>query len=154
MKVWMGVTEPPAVTTHYSMKGPAMKEHQNKFEDETENGPYQVKDIPTLISDIAEFVENSNLSEKGKSVRLGQLTSKLLKCQNSVWSGLGMVDRKFSHCEIFIHRSGEVLNVLPMIVDSEGDSYDLEEASGKVDFMIPVAEIMRRAEAYRDNQDF
>ena len=79
---------------------------------------------------------------------------KLLKCQQSVWSGLAMVERKFSHCEIFIHRSGEVLNVLPMIVDDQGDSYDLDEASGRVDFMIPVSEIMRRAEAYRDNQDF
>ena len=131
-----------------------MKDYKIAFEDETENGPYQVKDIPSLLDCITEFIESSKLSEKGKSVRLGQLTSKLIKCRNSVWSGLGMVDRSFSRCEIFIHRSGDVLNVLPMIVDSEGDSYDLDEASGKVDFMIPVAEIMRRAEAYRDNQDF
>jgi len=131
-----------------------MKDYQSKFEDETENGPYQIKDINSLITDIAEFVENSSLTERGKKVRLGQLVQKLLKCQQSVWSGLAMVERKFSHCEIFIHRSGEVLNVLPMIVDDQGDSYDLDEASGRVDFMIPVSEIMRRAEAYRDNQDF
>ncbi|MGI9446891.1 MAG: hypothetical protein ACR2NI_04445 [Pirellulales bacterium] len=124
------------------------------FENNSLNGPYSADRIPELIELVAECVNASSLTEKGKSVRLGQLTNKLLKCNATVWSGLKMVNVSFDRVEIFIDRQDEVLNVVPMIVDAEGDSYDLEEASGKIDFMIPKAEIMRRAKTIRDNQNF
>ncbi len=126
----------------------------NEFEDNALNGPYSVDRIPELITKIAACVDASQLTEKGKSVRLGQLTNRLIKCQASEWAGLKMVNVNFDRVEIFIDRQGEVLNVQPMIVDTNGDSYDLEEASGKIDWLIPKAEILRRAAQCRDNQEF
>ncbi len=124
------------------------------FENNALNGPYSADRIPELIELVADCVNASSLTEKGKSVRLGQLTNKLLKCNATVWSGLKMVNVSFDRVEIFIDRQDEVLNVVPMIVDAEGDSYDLEEASGKIDWMIPKSEIMRRAKSVRDNPNF
>lgn len=125
-----------------------------EFENNTLNGPYSVDRVPELIEKVANCVEASQLTEKGKAVRLGQLTNKLLKCQRSSWPGLAMVGVNFDRVEIFIDRDDEVLNVIPMIVDHDGDSYDLEEASGKVEWMIPKSEILRRAALCRDNQEF
>ena len=126
----------------------------DEFEDNELNGPYSVDRVPELIEKVVACVEASELTDKGKSVRVGQLTQKLLKCQSSVWAGLKMVNVAFDRVEVFIERKGEVLSVIPMIIDSDGDSYDLEEASGKVDWMIPKAEILRRAAICRENQDF
>lgn len=126
----------------------------DQFENDSLNGPYSVDRVPELIQTLASCVNASKLTEKGKIIRIGQLTSKLLKCQNSAWAGLSMVNMDFDHVDIFIYRFGEILNVIPMIVDSEGDCYDLEEASGKIDWMIPKAEVLRRAAEVRDNQDF
>jgi hypothetical protein len=126
----------------------------DEFEDDTLNGPYSVDRIPELIEKVVACIESSELTEKGKAVRVGQLTQKLLKCQSSVWAGLKMVNVAFDRVEVFIERKGDILNVIPMIIDADGDSYDLEEASGKVDWMIPKAEILRRAQLYRDNQEF
>ena len=123
------------------------------FQDEI-NGPYPASKIQSLIAEVVEFVNASDLTEKGKTIRIGQLTSKLMKCAATQWVGLGMVNREFRQTDIYIERDGDVLNVKAMIVDTEGDSYDLEEASGKIDFMIPVEEIMRRAKAIRENQNF
>ena len=126
----------------------------NEFSDNELNGPYSVDRIPELIEKVGACIEASELTDKGKSVRVGQLTQKLLKCQSSAWAGLDMVNVAFDRVEVFIERKGEILNVIPMIVDTDGDSYDLEEASGKIDWMIPKAEILRRAQLYRDNQEF
>jgi hypothetical protein len=125
-----------------------------EFSNNELNGPYDVSRVPELIQKVAAFIESSELSEKGRAVRLGQLTSKLLKCQAVSWKGLEMVKVDFDRVEIFIERQGEVLNVMPMIVDADGDCYDLDEASGKIDWMIPKEVIMRRARDARDNQIF
>ncbi len=126
----------------------------DQFEDDSLNGPYSVDRVPELMQTVAACVNSSKLTEKGKIIRIGQLTSKLLKCQNSAWAGLDMVNMDFDRVDIFIERAGEILNVIPMIVDADGDCYDLEEASGKIDWMIPKAEVLRRAREVRDNQDF
>lgn len=126
----------------------------SEFSDGELNGPYSVDRVPELIEKVVACIEASELTDKGKSVRVGQLTQKLLKCQSSSWAGLDMVNVAFDRVEVFIERKGEILNVIPMIVDADGDSYDLEEASGKIDWMIPKAEILRRAQLYRDNQEF
>ena len=126
----------------------------DNFENNALSGPYSTDRIPELIEMVAECVNASYLTPKGKAVRLGQLTSKLLKCNSTAWAGLKMVGVEFDRVEVFIDRNGEVLNVVGMVVDKEGDSYDLEEASGKIEWMIPKAEIMRRARIVRDNQNF
>lgn len=124
------------------------------FENNELNGPYKVSEVPELLSRIDAFLGSCNLTEKGRSIRMGQLTSKLTKCMSANWPGLDMVEAKFKDIDIYIERSDEVLNVKPMIIDTEGDAYDLDEASGKIDFMIPKAEILRRAAQVRDNQNF
>ena len=125
-----------------------------EFENNELSGPYSADRIPELIAKVVAFVEASQLTERGKSVRSGQLTQKLLKCQAASWPGLAMVDVSFSHIEIYVDRQDEVINVVPRIVDTEGDSYDLDEASGKIEWMIPKAEILRRCEKYRNNRQF
>jgi hypothetical protein len=125
-----------------------------EFTDGELNGPYGVDRVPELIEKVAACVNASKLTEKGKIIRVGQLTNKLLKCRSSSWAGLSMVKMSFDRVDIYIDRQGEVLNVTPMIVDTNGDCYDLDEASGKIDWMIPKEVIMRRAKDARDNPDF
>ena len=125
-----------------------------EFSNNELSGPYATNRIPELIEKVAAFIGACSLTERGKAVRLGQLTSKLLKCQATSWAGLSQVETEFSRVEIFIDRSGEVLNVHPMIIDNNGECFDLEEASGKIDWMIPKSEIIRRCESYRDNSEY
>lgn len=118
------------------------------------NGPYKTSDAMELFVALDKFVEDSELTEMGKKVRSGQLCSKLTKCLGQNWPGLQMVNRKFDSVEIWVEVVEGVANVSAMISDSEGDCYDLDEALGKIDWMIPVEEILRRAKVERDNQDF
>ena len=122
--------------------------------DEGMNGPYKVSDGMELIVALNNFVESSDLTETGKKVRSGQLCSKLTKCLGQEWPGLKMVNRKFSDIDIWVEVVEGVANISAMISDTEGECYDLDEALGKVEFMIPVEEIMRRAKIVRDNQHF
>lgn len=121
-------------------------------------GPYPVTDSIEILSDICQFISESDLSEKGKQIRIGQISAKMTRCcaanQRSNWPGLEMVNREFDRTDLYLCRDGSVVNVIPMVVDTEGDSYDFDEARGKVDFMIPVEEIRKRAESVRDNQNY
>ena len=124
-----------------------------KFAEGT-NGPFKPSDGLALFVAIDQFIENSNLTETGKKVRSGQLCAVLTKCLGQSWPGMQMVNREFADIDIFVERTGEVLNVQAMIVDDQGDCYDLDEAIGKIDWMIPVEEIYKRAAQCRDNPSF
>jgi len=121
-------------------------------------GPHSVSDSMEILNDICEFIGKSELSEKGKQIRVGQISAKMARCYSHQtaqhWPGLEMVGREFKRTDLYLCRQGSVVNVIPMIIDTEGDSYDYDEARGKVDFMIPVEEIRTRAEAVRDNQNY
>lgn len=118
------------------------------------NGPYKVSDGMELIIALDNFVESSNLTETGKRVRSGQLCSKLTKCLGQEWPGLKMVNRKFSDIDIWVEVVEGVANISAMISDTDGECYDLDEALGKIEWMIPTDEILRRARIQRENQEF
>ena len=118
------------------------------------NGPYKVSDGMELIIALDNFVESSNLTETGKRVRSGQLCSKLTKCLGQEWPGLKMVNRKFSDIDIWVEVVEGVANISAMISDTDGECYDLDEALGKFEWMIPTDEILRRARIQRENQEF
>ena len=125
----------------------------DNFENNELSGPYSVNDIPELLGMITEFVEASSLTEKGRAIRIGQLTSKLMKCTASAWPGLTMAAEGFKTVEIFVDRDGDQLDIKPMIISDQGNAFDLQEASGKVDFIIPQAEILRRAKMVRQERE-
>ena len=118
------------------------------------NGPYKVSEGMELIIALDNFVESSNLTETGKRVRSGQLCSKLTKCLGQEWPGLKMVNRKFSDIDIWVEVVEGVANISAMISDTDGECYDLDEALGKIEWMIPTDEILRRARIQRENQEF
>lgn len=121
---------------------------------EGQNGPYKPTEIVELASAITTHIDASDLTKEGKAVRKGQVLSRLGKCVGEYYLGLKMVNRRFSSCDIYINVSDGVISVEAMIADTEGDCYDLDEAMGKIEWMIPVDEIYRRARDTRDNASF
>lgn len=124
------------------------------FREEEVNGPYKPEDIPALSEAIKAYIDASDLTETGKKSRTGQVLSTLCRCVGRDWVGLSMVDRDFESLDIYVPIYDGVINVEAMIQDSEGDAYDLDEAMGKIEWMIPHEEIYRRAKLARDNQSF